>query len=59
MKKPNGEYNTAKFRESLPRARMALALWGEGNTLAEVGKIMGISKERARQLVQKARSHAK
>lgn len=49
----NEAFNAKLRAASIPRSRMAAKLRSKGKTWAEVGALMGISRQRAQQLAAK------
>ena len=50
-------FNAKQIAEAMPRAQRALRLREAGETWATIGQLLGVSRERARQLAAKARKH--
>ncbi len=55
MNENQAAFNARQVAESLPRAERALRLREAGETWKTIGRILGVSGERARQLGTKAK----
>lgn len=56
---PGGEkWNAAEAERAADRDREVMALINQGNTQAEVGRLLGLSRQRVHQIVQRAQKRS-